>query len=93
MDLSEKQVTREKCYFLSMLFLVSMICLQRLKPGAGRWCDVSKSLGGCRMVSRASRRPNDSAFLPVVGISKEGEIFDFSTCFFLAVFESLLVCV
>lgn len=45
------------------------------------------------MVSRACRRPDDSAFLSVVGISKEGEIFDFSTCFFIAIFESLLVCV
>lgn len=47
----------------------------------------------CRMVSKACRRPNDIAFLPVTGIRKKGEIFDFSTCFFLAVFESLSVCV
>lgn len=31
----------------------------------------------CRMLSKACRGPNDTAFFPVVGISKEGEIFLF----------------
>lgn len=49
-----------------------------------------------RMVSKACscqhRRLNDTAFLSVLGISKQDEIFAHST-FFLAIFESLLVCV
>lgn len=38
------------------------------------------------MVSRACscqhRRLNDTAFLPVLGISRQDEIFAYSTCFF-----------